>query len=688
MKILAIISLLFIQILTISAKDNDGWTLYPCYNNITEIEPTGSSVFVLASNSLFSYNLKDGSLTVYNKANSLSDFDINHIAWNKSSKKLVVAYSNGNIDLISANGDVVNIPDLYLKNINDSKTINHIYIYGTDAYLSLPFGIIKINTQDGSILDTYQLGFNITYSYIDEDYIYAASNDKGLYRGYLKDNLLNKNNWERIGDYTANTTEHTLAYDDNNKCWWTVKDDKLTYYTLNKNNEKTYHTEGIRPEGPASNRFYHLYPHANKLYAAAGAWSQERDNNYMGEVHVWDGENWEEFEQPSDESLGHRYRDVLCLDFDPQKEGHVMVGSKSGLYEFQNGKFIKCYNKDNSALNSPLSKSYTIVSAVKYDKTGRLWVFNSLSDTPILSFNQAQNEWSTYAHSEMSADDRYNLTSSIFSKINGNLWFVNNFYEKNKVYNYNYTNDEINQYGPSFTNEDGTILTPIYTHCITEDKNGNLWIGTTSGPLYLSSSDIRNGNNIFTQHKVPRNDGTNYADYLLSNTNVRSIAVDGANQKWMGTDNGVYLISDDCNTQIYHFTTENSPLMSNIVYNIAINDNTGEVYFATNKGLCSYRNNIVSSNEEMTKDNVYAYPNPVKPDYTGNIHIVGLSLRANIKIVSVNGSLVHEGKSTGGTYTWNGCDLNGKKVASGIYMVETATEEGEKGCVCKIAIIR
>ena len=200
-------------------------------------------------------------------------------------------------------------------------------------------------------------------------------------------------------------------------------------------------------------------------------------------------------------------------------------------------------------------------------------------------------------------------------------------------------------------------------HCTAEDRYGNIWIGTTSGPLYITVSEIKNESKIFTQHKVPRNDGTNYADYLLANSNIRSIAIDGANQKWMGTDNGVYLISDDCNTQIYHFNTENSPLISNIIHSIAINNNTGKVYFATDKGLCSFNNGIISPNAEMTKDNIYAYPNPVKPNYTGKINIVGLSFNADIKIVSTNGTLINEGKSAGGSYIWDGCDLNGKKVA-------------------------
>ena len=689
MKTITLLITILFMVLPLSATDKESWEIYTSYNDITEIEPAGNLVFALASNGLFSYHIKDGSVTTYDKANTLSDFDINHIAWNKTTKKLVITYTNGNIDLLDANGNVVNVPDLYQKSMTDNKQINHINISGANVYLSLSFGIIKLDTKEGKILDTYKLGFNVNYSYIEDNCLYAASKEAGLYRGVLKNNLIDKNNWEKAGNFKEQTMNSTNVYDTTNKYWWTVKEGKLTYYTLNTDKEKIYQTEGIIPDGPASNKFYRLYINKNKLYAVAGAWSQEKDCNNMGEVHVWNGEKWEEFEQPSDASLGHLYRDLLCLDFDPSKEGHIMVGSKAGLYEFQDGKFIKCYNKDNtSVITSPLGNNYTIISSVKYDARGKLWLLNSLGDNSILSFDQTTQEWKHYPHSEIGSNDRYNLTGLIIGKNNGNIWFVNNYYEKNRLYKYNYNTDELTMYGPTFTNEDGRDITPIYVHCLAEDRNGNIWIGTTSGPLYLSMSDIKNGNNIFTQHKVPRNDNTNYADYLLDNSNIRCIAVDGANQKWFGTDNGVYLVSDDCNTQIYHFDTDNSPLISNIVYSIAVNNNTGKVYFATDKGLCSFNNGIVGSNSEMTKDNVYAYPNPVKPDYTGKINIVGLSFNANIKIVSTNGTLINEGRSAGGSYSWDGCDLNGKKVASGIYMVETATESCEKGIVCKIAIIR
>jgi flagellar hook assembly protein FlgD len=209
------------------------------------------------------------------------------------------------------------------------------------------------------------------------------------------------------------------------------------------------------------------------------------------------------------------------------------------------------------------------------------------------------------------------------------------------------------------------------------------------GPVVLERSEINHDGSTFTQVKVPRNDGTNYADYLLANIDIASIAIDGGNRKWIGTyNNGVYLISADNMTQIQHFTTDNSPLLSNTVLSIAINSTSGEVFFATENGLCSYVSDATETHSEMTSDNVWAYPNPVEPGYTGSITITGLSLNADIKILTSNGSIVNEGRSNGGTFVWDGCDKKGRRVASGIYMVAAATSKGEKGTVCRIAIIR
>jgi hypothetical protein len=175
---------------------------------------------------------------------------------------------------------------------------------------------------------------------------------------------------------------------------------------------------------------------------------------------------------------------------------------------------------------------------------------------------------------------------------------------------------------------------------------------------------------------------------LLTGINITHISVDGGNRKWISTTaSGAFLISADNMTQIHNFKDDNSNILSNNIYSTAINPQTGRVYFLTDKGLCSYLSNATEPTQEMTKDNVYAYPNPVTSDYTGLITIVGLSYNADVKITTSSGILVAEGRSNGGSFTWDGCDKKGRRVASGIYMVVTATKDGEKGTVCKIAVI-
>ena len=194
---------------------------------------------------------------------------------------------------------------------------------------------------------------------------------------------------------------------------------------------------------------------------------------------------------------------------------------------------------------------------------------------------------------------------------------------------------------------------------------------------------------VFTQVKVPRNDGTNLADYLLSGIDVTCMAIDGGGRKWFGTKaNGVYLISADNMTQVKHILSSNSLLLSDNILSIAINNATGEVFFGTDKGLCSYMSDATTPSDRPGEDNTYVYPNPVKPGYTGPITIVGLSMNADVKIVTTNGVLVAAGISNGGSFIWDGKDKSGKPVASGVYMVESADEDGNNGVVCKVAIVR
>ena len=663
-KIFILLSFLLLQVTSYRAIAAIGdWKAYMAYSEVQEIEQAGNLIFVQASNNLYVYNQNDQSIQTFSKMDYLSDCGFQHIAYNKAAKRLLIFYSNANMDLMNiSNYDVQNLSDYYSASTTGDKTVNDIYMYGKYAYMSNGFGIIKVNVANGEISDTYNLGFNVNWCEIKDNHIYAYSKTNGQYRALLTSNLLDKNNWSKVGGYVAKKQEDKSAL-------------KQTVSTL-------------QPEGPKYNNFYCMRFVNNLLYTCGGLWGHLVDAGRPGTIQVLDKDNWTIYDDSIAAKTGIKYVDVNSVDVDPLDPNHVFAGAKSGLYEFQDGKFIKHYNSENSLITSfnNTSKNYQLITSIKYDTDGNLWMLNSQSPSnqSLIEYTK-DGKWVSHHKSEL-----YNLGSleCLMQDSRGLLWFVNNHHELPSIYCYQASTDQLNIYS-SFVNEDGTTLTPNYVRYVTEDKNHDMWIGTNIGPLLLYKKDITSDTPIFTQVKVPRNDGTNYADYLLSGVDISCIAIDGGNRKWFGTNgNGIYVISNDCLTQIYHFTTNNSNLLSNNIESIAINEQTGEVFVGTDKGLCSYMSDASSPNNEMTKDNVWAYPNPVKPDYTGLITITGLSFDADIKIVTTNGILVNQGRSNGGTYTWNGRDLKGQKVASGIYMVETATSDGSKGTVCKIAIVK
>jgi hypothetical protein len=242
----------------------------------------------------------------------------------------------------------------------------------------------------------------------------------------------------------------------------------------------------------------------------------------------------------------------------------------------------------------------------------------------------------------------------------------------------------------NITNQDGTPYKPDQFFCLCEDLEGMVWVGTSAGLFVIEDvSQVFNPNMQFTQIKINRNDGSGLADYLLNDVSIACISIDAANRKWIGTQtNGAYLISADGQEMLHHFTTEDSPLLSNNVQSIAIHPTTGEVVFGTDMGLCSFIGDATSPEEELSKSNVSVTPNPVTPDYNGPIAIRGLVADTEVKIISTGGQLVWNGTSVGGTCIWNGQANNGKRVASGIYHVVANTPDGGKAVMTRIVIVK
>ncbi|MBR4924751.1 MAG: hypothetical protein IKZ61_03270 [Prevotella sp.] len=695
---------------TVHAASIGQWNAYLAYKSITDIEPSGEKVFVLASNNLFSYNPSDQSVETYDKVNSLSDTGIDFIAWCKAAKKLVIIYNNQNIDLLQNDGTVQNNSSFYTKIMTEDKTVNCVTISSNYAFIGTGFGVIKMNVEKNEITATYNFGKKVSKIQVSNGVIFCKTSD-GNVRGDMNDNLLDPANWTGlksgenptyVDDNTITTSTsqgytELIAYDQQNKCYWsTQKDGKMQQWKQAEDGGRTITASGIMPDGPSYNYFTTMRFYGDKLYSCGGSFTRWGDRRRPGCIQVYDGNEWINYEDNLAEKTGVSYIDIMDFDIDPTYTSGVrlMAGGRTGMYEFIDGKFVKLYNNENTILQPAYTvgaKSYVLVFGLKYNKNGDLWVLNGMAYDACLLRYDANGQWKAFPKSELLQENNVALhyPSHIFADNKGLLWFTNDYWQKPSFYSYDTANDVLVAYDTPFKNQDGTEYSTNAMECIMQSKSGDIWVGGNGGPAYLPYEHIGTDDKSLVQVKVPRNDGSNLADYLLGGVNINCIAEDAAGRKWFGTfDDGVYLIDGDNINELQHFTTENSSLLDNEIESIAINDKTGEVFFGTGRGLCSYMSDASSSNEEMTTDNVYAYPNPVRPEYTGLITIVGLSLNADVKITTSNGVLVNQGRSNGGMYTWDGCDLKGKRVASGIYMVQTATADGDAGTVCKIAVVR
>lgn len=666
-KRMLVISLAITLSVTMAMAEAVGtWRQYLSYSNITKIEPAGSKVYVLADGNLYSYNTATTEVREYNRMSqpALNGSYITHMAWVSVTKKLVIIYSDYFIDILSNNDDVSFITGLRDASTYKDKTIDNVVVNGKYVLLTTELGILRIDTQKGVIEGKYNSMDDV-----------PGMSEEG------------KETETKTGTYG------TLYYDTTNKCWWGADaNGKLTKY-IEDNGDFVAVSSGVSPDGPATSYCWRLYKHDGKLFVTAGAHAAGMAYEVMmrkGLVQYYDGNKWTVLESP--ESLaGYDYVAANCMAFDPKDKGHFYVGAMSALYEYRDYKPVRFFNSSNSKLQ-PLynvDEKNSLVTSMVYDGSGNLWTMSGWCDNFITKFD-ADNKSVNYPHSQYSFADltSVDIQGTFISPTNGLMFMVNTYSRKPVLYYYDYKTDRLSGIN-SFINDDGVDIGPIYLYDLKEDSEGNIWVASSAGPFYLSKENLYDGNKVFTQHKISRDDGTGLADYLLKNVSIRCMEIDAAGRKWFGTNgSGVYVISSDNNSELEHFTTKNSLLPSDVIYDILLDEATGTVWFATSKGLCSYQSDVTETYGNLSDDNVYAYPNPVVPGYTGDITIKGLMDGYQVTITTASGYVVNKGVCSGGSYRWNGCDQNGDRVASGVYMVLVSTNEGEKGCVTKIAMVK
>jgi len=453
----------------------------------------------------------------------------------------------------------------------------------------------------------------------------------------------------------------------------------LNYGLMKSNVNAPFNYEFISIAGPSSN-------YVNDLSILDGNLAIAPTN--LGDIYTFQYNNtkpnllqntyWERII-----NLPDSIKDYNCVAIDPKDKNHIIFGCLGyGVVEIKNKVFSNVYNTSNSTMVGYNNGYQLWTTGVSFDKNSNIWVMNSASSRAVSVLKNGN--WNNLNFDYIIS--KPTIPKIIFDK-NNQAWMI--LARGGGIMVYKDVNG-LSQ--PSTTNTkiltvakgNGFLPTPdVYAIC--EDLEGKIWVGTSKGiTVFYNPENVFTNSNFDSQQILIEQD--NHVQILLENDIITSIAIDGVNRKWVGTESsGIYCFSADGQTQIYHFTTENSPLYSNVIRDIVTDETTGDVFFATVKGIQSYRTSIIKGYDNFT--NMHAFPNPIRPGYTGTIHITGLIDEASVKITDVAGNLVWESKSQGGQLEWDLKNFSGSRVTSGVYLIYGASANGEKSATAKLLVI-
>jgi hypothetical protein len=449
--------------------------------------------------------------------------------------------------------------------------------------------------------------------------------------------------------------------------------------------------ENLTPDGPLRNNIFQLKKTPTSLWAVFGGFPY--DYNPYG----WEGgptrfgisklkdSKWKNI--PYSAVLGAR--SLSEIEVHPDNENIVYISSYfSGLLKLENDVPTILYNQTNTGTNglrslildTPDPNYIDIrVGCAAFDKNKKLWTASSNSVPSINSYS-SNGTWQAYSTQSVYSDvEKYQNYSQILVDKNNTKWFVS-------YYGLIGFNEEANKM-LLVKDKSGSIsgrISDIRAAAI--DTKNQIWLGTAKGLRVVQSVDeFINGNEVTSNNIIIEEEGV--AQELFYEQLIYDIAVDGANNKWIATDNaGVFQISPNGQKTLQHFTKKNSPLPSNTVNDIEIDPVTGEVFFATEKGMISFKGSATAAKDNL--ENVYVFPNPVRPEFEGTVKISGLVDKATVKIADIEGNLVHEATSEGGTIEWDTTAFGKYKVASGVYMIFISAQDGEETKVKKVMIVR
>lgn len=444
--------------------------------------------------------------------------------------------------------------------------------------------------------------------------------------------------------------------------------------------------ESIILPGPPYANAFGLATGGGRLWVAPGALTYAGVNSWnQNGVFLFEEGHWQTFNRLNYPIL-QNIRDIFSITIHPGDNRKAYAASwYGGLVELNNEGVVTVYNEENSTLQKRAGFEDRLrIGGTAVDRNGNLWVTNSEVDKP-LSVKKPNGDWMAFG-SNGAVGPQMIVREIIID--NSNQKWIN--LPRNGIFVFREnTLDHANNFDARrLTNQINNGGLPAnHVHSMAIDHNGYVWVGTSEGVGVFYSPHQAFSGEPFNAQRIIVEQEDGFAGYLLETETVTAITVDGSNKKWFGTErSGAFLLSADGRETIFHFNKENSPLPSNNILDISINGQNGEVFFATDRGLVSYRGFATEATNRHT--DVYAFPNPVRSGYAGFISIKGLVRNANVKITDINGNLIWETIAEGGQAVWNGQDLFGRRPATGVYLVFSTNDDGEEAMVTKIMFNR
>ncbi|MGE5498503.1 MAG: two-component regulator propeller domain-containing protein [Syntrophothermus sp.] len=737
-------SILLILFLTTSlfSQQLGTWKNYSSLKSIKDGYVTSAGLWAACQGGSFYYNFSDGTYSIFNKSEGLSNNQLTAIAVDKKGK-VWMGSESGLIDVYDpSTGAFKRILDLY-NSPKVSKRVNDISVSGDTVFVASDLGLSLLNAETYAFFEScFKFGDLQSESKVitalNSGLIYAATSSgiavqksaggnfsaPDSWKSYSLQNLFSVTSINRIVKYRdtilAATDKGILAY--NGTIWlfkapfistkiYDLKVSGDTLYVMSDTNKVTVYTggktstpfasnsyikfmksggntlytitqQGIKnlaesfnnsyfiPNGPKANTFSDIaIDKSGNVIVASG-----RDGVNMG-YYRFDGNQWYNYDLNNNPALKNNA--IFKVYISPDNTMYLQTWGNGFIRVRNNDTTV--FNYDNTELRGlPKNLRFIVIYGLKTDAKGDVWVVNHYSATrqPISKL-AADGTWSYLTNPY---DSQIMTARELVIDNNDTKWFTIASTESNfgqYLYYYNekpLSNSDVNGWG-KITSSDG--LNATYINCLATGRRGELWIGTSEGVFVMEDPSRPHDSKSIDQIQ------------LFKGYKINTITVDALNQKWVGTDKGVFLVSSDGSALIANYTSENSAIASNSITSIAIDNARGIVYIGTDNGLASVTTNSVNPQENLS--GMYAYPNPYYLDKNvpALINIKGLVRDSEIKVFTVSGKLVANFVSPGGGIaSWDGKDMSGNSVSTGVYLIVAYDHDGSNIGTAKVAVIK